>query len=476
MAGAGITINGLVKTYNKNIVLDVDHVVFENGYIYGLIGTNGVGKTTLLEIINGTLNQDYGTVECNGQHIEMVSHENGLFQDMTVSENMFLGREPYHRRLGVKTIHWAKVKRETEKILKEYELNIPVDAPVSDLSQSNQKLLEVVIALSKSPDIVIIDEPLTFLDVDQVAYLNGLIKAFVNKQRLAIYSSHRLDELFDVVDKVVTMRQGKIVGVEAAEETVLDGLLEFAERDVRKYPKRPVSLGRPILEVDGMTTDGIHKVDFELHEGEILGIIGLKGSNKSDIGKALFGAIPSEGRFRVQGSVKRIRTTTQAVEAGICYIGSANEGMFIDDSLVENIVSANVPRARKLSGSAKRLISKYYLNMLNISGDSADMSLSSMSAGNKQKVLLAKWFFSKSKIFVFNKPTSNIDIPSKVDIYNIFSDLAASGAGIILISNDLEEVAGISDRVLAIEEGEIAHELSRDELTVHHMVSVLQKW
>lgn len=473
---AGIAIRNLQKSYHGKVVLDISNTVLQMGAVYGLIGTNGVGKTTLLEIINGTVIPDKGTVDANGAEIEMVYHDSGLFQEMTVCQNVFLNRELYNRRFGIKAIDWKEMKGKTKEILVSYGLDIPVDIQVRELKASTQKLLEVIIALSKSPDILIIDEPLTLLDLEEIQYLNRLIKTYVSKDKMAVYSSHRLDELFEVVDKIITMRQGKIAAIQNAEKQVLHGLLEFAEKDVHKYPKRPVKIGPSILEVDSLTTEAIDRISFDLHEGEILGIIGLKGAYKSNIGKALFGAIPSEGRFRVDGSIKKIRSTTQAVEAGICYIGSANEGMFVEDSLIENVVSANVPRARRLSRGAKRLVSKYYLDMLNIDDNKADDSLKTMSAGNKQKVLLAKWFFSKSKIFIFNKPTANIDVPSKVDIYNIFSDLAESGAGIIMISNDLEEVAGICDRVLVIKSGDIAYELERKELSVHHMVELLQNW
>ena len=472
----GIALRHLQKTYNGNVVLDIADTVLEMGAVYGLIGTNGVGKSTLLEVINGTVIPDRGTVDVGDAAIEMVYHDSGLFQEMTVCQNMFLNREISSRRFGLKAMDWSAMRLKTREILKAYALELEPDRQVQDLDVSTQKLLEVIIALSKEPDILIIDEPLTLLDLEEIQYLNKLVKAFVSKDKMALYSSHRLDELFEVVDTIITMREGKIVGTQVADEQVLQGLLEFAEKDVHKYPKRPVVIGPSLLEVDALSTKAIKGLSFDLHEGEILGIIGLKGANKSDIGKALFGAIPSEGRFRVDGSIKKIRSTTQAVEAGICYIGSSNEGMFIQDSLIDNVVSANVPRARKLSRSAKRLVSKYYLDMLNIDDEKADDTLKSMSSGNKQKVLLAKWFFSKSKIFIFNKPTANIDVPSKVDIYNIFSDLAESGAGIILISNDLEEVAGLCDRVLVIKSGDIAYELAREDLSVHHMVKLLQSW
>lgn len=475
MNGKGIALKGITKSYNEKVVLSVENAFFKAGCIYGLIGTNGVGKTTLLEILNGSLKPDSGEVIHDG-HIEMVCHERGLFQELKVYENMYIGREKEQTRNKSPFISWSSVKKNAEETLDKFGLSVDIELPVRNLDPSMQKLLEVVIALSKNPDVLIIDEPLTLLDLNQVEYLNQLVKSFMNEDKITIYASHRLEELFQVIHEVVTMREGKIVSVQKAEEKVLHGLLEFAEKDTHKYPKRPIVMGKSILEVKGLVTDHINSIDFELRRGEILGIVGLRDAYKSSVGKALFGVIPSEGHIFVDGSEKRIRSTTHAVDAGICYIGSTNEGMFVEDSIWNNVVSANVPRARKLSRSAKKLISKYYLEMLNISNEQADRPMSDMSAGNKQKVLLAKWFFSKSKIFIFNKPTSNIDVASKVDIYNIFSDLAESGAGIIMISNDLEEIAGMCDRVLVIEEGKIKSSVERKELSVHRLVEQLQHW
>ncbi len=475
MSGKGILIENVKKAYHHNVVLNIENAVFDLGNIYGVTGTNGVGKTTLLKIINKTIEPDVGQVT-HDLRVEMVCHENGLFQDMTVYENMYLNREPRQSILGLKRIDWKQAKRKTGEILQAFGLDIDPLVHVRELKMATQKLLEVVIALSKEPDVLIIDEPLTLLDLNQVQFLNTMVKKYMTDERITIYSSHRLDELFQVVDQVVTMRDGKIVAIQEAEETILEGMLEFAEKDVHKYPKRRIAFGEEILSVRGLATDHIHRIDFELRKGEMLGIVGLRGAYKSSIGKALFGVIDFEGHIKVEGSEKRIRTTTHAVEAGICYLGSANEGMFIDDSVMDNIVSANVPRVRKLSRSAKQLISKYYLELLNVSNAGVDYLMENMSAGNKQKILLAKWFFSKSRVFIFNKPTANVDNSSKVDIYNIFTDLAETGAGIILISNDLEEIAGLCDRVLVIEAGKIKQEIQRKDLSVHNLVKALQDW
>lgn len=476
MAGKRIELLGLTKDYNGNVVLNIEKSYFECGHIYGLIGTNGAGKTTLLELISGTLTPSFGQVNHQGLSVEMIHHQAGLFQDMTIYENMFVGRERIRGNKVVRLLDWKKMKEEAAKTFDHYGLNMDVTLKAKELPTSVQKLVEIVIALWKEPDVLIIDEPLTLLDIEQVHQMNQLIQGFVNDSRMAIYSSHRWDELFKVVDRVVTMRDGKLISDQPATDSVLKGLLEFADRDTHKYPKRPIPVWPGLLEVRGLRTKHIKSLDFDLAKGEVLGIVGLKNAYKSEIGKALFGALPSEGHIRIEGSEKRIKNTATAVEAGICYIGSGKEGVFVEESVIDNVVSANVPRIRRLSRSAKQLVSKYYLDMLNVKADQIDQSVTKLSAGNQQKIQLAKWFFSKSKIFIFNKPTANVDAASKVDIYNIFADLAESGAGLILISNDLEEIAGLCDRVLVIEQGGIKEILTRKSLTVYNLVESLQNW
>lgn len=484
---SGIKIKKLKKSYNSKVVLDIEEQFLEAGKIYGLVGNNGSGKTTLLKILAGVESCDLVADTSQGASqaffsldktkVEMVYHDHGLFNDLTVCENMFIGDEPYKKHLGlVKSIDWKEMKVECQRVLDEFGLDVNALQKVSELNYSTQKLVEIVIAMNRKPDILIIDEPLVFLDINQVGQLQVLFKEYMSEERIILCSSHRLDEIIKMIDQVITLRDGKIASVDEATDSLMAGMLEFSERVVHKYPKRKVPKGGPILEVKGLRTKNVKDVTFQVMEGEILGIVGLRGAYKSEIGKALFGALPSQGRVRVMNSEKRIRSTSHAVEAGICYMGNTNEGVFLDDSIVDNIVSANIPRARKLSRSAKRLVSKYYLDLLNIGYDHENQALKTISMGNKQKILLAKWFFSKSKIFIFNKPTANIDSVSKVDIYNVFVDLAESGAGLIMISNDLEEIAGMCDRVLVIEDGKVKNQIRREDLSVHQLVKEMQNW
>lgn len=471
----GIQVLQLQQFYKAKVV-DIKQLDLYMGKSYGLIGTNGVGKTTFLKLLSGSILPDSGEIIRNNLDIEMVHHELGLFQQLTVYENMFLNREFMKTYGPIMKIDWNKVIKETKNLLEVNKVDIDPYKRVKDLDLGTQKIIEVIIAISKNPDVIIIDEPLALLDLEQVDLLNSLLKSFQNGNKMILYSSHRVDQMIQTVDEVLIMRGGSIVDQKTASEGDLTQLWEFSERDTHKYPKRYVKHGDTLLKVNKLKTQKLTNVNFDLAEKEILGIIGLKGANKSDIGRAIFGAIPHQGNMYLEGRLFKNKNTSQAVEAGICYIGHSQEGLFVEDSIYDNIISANGKRARKLNKKAKHIITKYYLDLLNVGSHTMGRQLLNLSAGNKQKVLLAKWFFSNSKVFVFDKPTANIDASSKVDVYNIFSDLAESGAGIIIISNDLEEIAGICDRVISIRDGRVTHEVQRKDLTVHHLIDILQNW
>lgn len=472
----GIEVNQVKKYYNNNKVVDIDYLALEKGNVYGLIGTNGAGKSTLLKIIAKDEKAEHGMVDLHRMKTKMLHHEIGLFQEMKVYESVFIGREMIRSFGPLKWICWRTVKEETQKILTEFGLDIDPLNQIKYLEKSTQKLLEIAIAISEAPDVLIIDEPLTLLDKDQVDILSGFVKKFMTKDRIVIYSSHRIDEMVKDVDKVITMRSGYVMDVMDANPKEMMSLWEFSEKDTHKYPKRQIRLGTNLLKVVDMNTEHLNGVRFSLVEGEILGIVGLKGSYKAEVGKALFGAIPSEGHVYMEGHLVKHKSTQHAVESGICYVGHDQEGLFPEESVHENVIAANSVRGRRLKYKSKKIISKYYLDLLNVDEEGRGGKLSNLSAGNKQKVLLAKWFFSYSRVFIFNKPTANIDTPSKVDIYNIFMDLAESGAGLVVISNDLEEVAGICDRVLVLSKGKIQQEISKEELSVNTLVEVMQNW
>lgn len=472
----GIHIRGLKKTYNGNVVVDIDELDLEPGNVYGVIGTNGSGKTTLMKAIVGSIPYDEGSIEIGDMSMQMIYHEAGLFQELSIAENVCLNRETYRKIGPLQWINWTKMYQQTKLILHKYDLDLNVKLKTKKLDLATQKILEIVIALSNNPQILIIDEPLALMDHEQVKVVHRLLKNFMTKDKIILYISHRMDELGTLANEVITLKNGHVSKKQTVTNTNYKELWEFSDKDIHRYPKRKIKQGKQLLKLENFRTDHLRNINLSLNEGQIIGIVGLKGSYKSELGKGIFGAIPYDGKISVLGKEVRIKTTAHAVEHGICYIGNSQESTFLEESIYENVVSANAKRARRLSHSAKKLITKYYLEMMNVSTSSISKSMDTMSAGNKQKILLAKWFFSRSKIFIFNRPTSNIDLPSRVDIYNIFSDLLESKAGILIISNDLEEISGICDQVIVIKDGTIREVLVEKDLSVNKLVAALQNW
>ncbi|GMQ59437.1 sugar ABC transporter ATP-binding protein [Vallitalea sediminicola] len=452
----------VTKKYGNIVAVNIESFRVYEGEIYALIGSNGSGKTTMMKILSGLESFDSGVVEllCEDK-IFMIHHETSLFQELKVYENMFMNDEPKIGISKLKIVDWKKIRERTIKILDEYGLKIDIDTKVKYLSVATQKVLEIVVALAMESKIIIIDEPLALLDKNESEQLNKLIKKIKEKGMTVIYISHRMDEILEIADHITVLNKGIIIQDDIKEKYDKSQLIRYMVgiKKRERYPKRNFKIGRELLRVENLSTKVISDINFSVNEGEILGITGLRGSHKSSIGLALFGAMDFNGNIYIEDRKAKISSTHQAVNNGICYIGDKNEGVFYDNSIYENMTSANVKKIRALSRSAKKLITSHYVEMMNITPNDIRVRLRNLSAGNKKKVMLSKWLFSNSKIFIFNKPTANIDVASKIDIYNIFMDLASSGAAIIMISNDFDELIGMSDRIVIMDQGKMVAEL-----------------
>lgn len=461
-----IEVRYLVKKYDNNCVLDIDYLKFEPSKVYGVMGANGSGKTTLMRIVAGIEKFDSGEVLSKGKIIQMLEHEVALFQELSIYENIFVNKHKYKTILGIKFMDWKTMKKDAQKLLDQHGLKISANKKVFQLERSVQKLLEIILLISSAADFVIIDEPFNYLDQNQTRYLKELIVSFKETGKTVICISHDMDEIIQIVDETIVIRNGKLVGCLTAEEAK-----KGIESTGNRYPKRKVSLGKTIFQTVGITNEQVSNISFELREGEILGIVGFKGSHKSYLGKVLFGAAHAKGDIYIDSKKLRIKSTYQVVKKGVCYIGSSSEGVFLDDTIMNNMTSANTKRSSVLDNQSKKIIAQYYMDMLNIKPLDIEERLSKLSSGNKQKVLLAKWFISNSRVFIFNRPTAHVDVSSKVDIYNIFMDLAESKKGLILISNDLDEIVGMCDTVLVLKNGEISKSLKAEDVTIENIMA-----
>jgi ribose transport system ATP-binding protein len=481
-----VEMKNICKQFDGNYILKSVDFTVNSGEVHALIGGNGAGKTTLMKILAGVLEGDSGEIYIKGQKaniknviqaqkhgIEMIFHETSFFSDMNVYENLYINREPTFQLGFIKLIRWRKIYNETKKHLKKFNIDIDPTTKMKDIDPGKQKILEVIRAIIHNAGIVIMDEPTAALDENGAEILFSLIDYLKSMGVAIIYISHRVDEIRKISDRISVLRNGMLVATVKTGEINTNGIIKMMVGDGfdDRYPKLRVHIGKEVLRVESLNSNRIKDISFSLRSGEILGIAGLRGSGRTTLAKSLFGAEPYDsGEIFVRGKKIKIGTTEQAVENGICYItqNGIAEGLFPDAEIYKNIMAANhkvSKSGRKLNTRLEKLISAQYIDMLDIRPASVDEKVGNLSAGNQKKVLMAKWLFTNSKVFIFNQPTSNIDTCSKVDIYNILNELVRTGASIILISNELPEIIGMSDRILVMFNGRIVKELQRGEAT-----------
>lgn len=485
-----VEMKNITKSYHfsDKILDNVDFTVYK-GMVHALVGANGSGKTTLMKILAGMIEADeaghgYGgdiyidgkrsdynsIIQAQEQGIYMVSHETGLFQELNVYENMYINKEPVLKFGPFSMIQWKKIYQDTNSFLKKYGLDINPAQKVRSLTAAQQRTLEVIRAMVRNARVLIIDESAVYMDKHEMDAFYQLIAMAKGKQTAVIYISHRIEEIMNIADYVSVLKDGKIAATMRHDETTARDIIKMlAGRTVRnKYPKMSVEIGQEVLSVRNVKSDFVKDLSFSLNKGEIIGLAGLRGSGRTTLAEVLFGAKSYRGEIEVGQQRRSIHSTESAVKNGICYIGGSgiDEGLFHNIAISENITSVNMAHHRKrLTKSFKRYIAAHYIDLLNIKASGGDEIVKNLSAGNKKKVLLAKWLFSNSQIFIFNQPTANMDAASKIDIYNIFNELLRKGCSIIMISNDFSELIGMCDRILVMSNGRIVKELDQQEAT-----------
>ncbi|MDK2799061.1 MAG: ribose transport system ATP-binding protein [Clostridiales bacterium] len=473
------------KYFNgKCVIKDIDYKIYK-GKVHALIGPNGSGKTTLMKILAGIYKQDDGDIffqgdiiefnnplEAQKKGIEMIFHEGSLFQELNIYQNMFINREPMKKLGPVHVINWKKIRTKTISILKQYQLDINPSDKVKTLAVATQRILEIVRALIHDAKLIIIDEPMVAMDKLEIDFLHNLINKMKKTGISVVYVSHQIENVFAIADYISVLRDGQMVATVKRSEFNSSSIIKMMARKElsNRFPKRPIAIGEEMLRVNNLTTKNLKNISFSIREGEIIGLAGLRGSHRIEVAKALFGIIDYKGDIFIKTVKKSIYSTEQAVQNGICYIGHGekDEGIFYDAAVYANITAANTrfsSRKRKINKSFKKYISAHYIDLLDIRPSNIEELVGNLSAGNRKKVLLAKWLFSNSKIFIFNQPTANIDSSSKVDIYNIFGELLQTGASIIMISNDFSELIGMCDRIFVMNNGRIMKELAQNQAT-----------
>jgi len=478
MAEALLGMQGITKEFPGVLALDgVDFDLYE-GEVHCLVGENGAGKSTLMKILSGAYSKNKGKVYMRGRETEITDPHQGrmlgisviyqeldLVPSLSVAENIFLGNEIYTQW---RTISWRKIKIEAKKLLNSLGMDFPVDTPVRDLSIAHQQFVATARALSLKSQILVMDEPSAVLTGKELDLLFETIRRLKERGLGIIYISHRLAEVFEIGDRITILRDGKRVKEAQLKEITLDEVVRhMVGREIKDYFfKEKVPVGENVLTVKNLKREGIlHNISFELRKGEILGISGLVGAGRTELARAIVGGDPiDEGEIFLDGEKVSIKSPSHALNLGIGLIPEdrKRDGLLLSRSVEENIslpILRGITRFWVINFGKLFETVRHFIDYLRIMTPSLDQLVGSLSGGNQQKVVLAKWLASKCKILVMDEPTRGIDVGAKVEIYHLMNNLVKEGVSLIFISSELPEILSLSDRIVVMCEGRITREL-----------------
>ena len=477
-----LRMQGIRKTFPGVVALDNVNLDVRSGTVHSLMGENGAGKSTLMKCLIGMYTPDEGTVELAGdivrfkdtkdglEHgISMIHQELSPVPEMMVAENIWLGREP-RGRLGL--LSPAAMFRKTRELFDEWKINIDPKARMKDLTVSKQQMVEIAKAISYDAKIIIMDEPTSAIPEREVAHLHGMIKRLTDFGVAIIYITHKMDEVFRISDDITVFRDGKHVGSYPAKELDRDKLIKLmVGRELTDlFPKEEAEIGDVVLSVQGLTRGSVVKdVSFELHRGEILGLAGLMGAGRTEALETIFGIEKADsGEVVLNGKTLRIKQPSDAIRAGMALLTEDRKlnGIMGVLSVRDNITAAALPRYSPrgvLRVGEMRKDSEDQREKLRIKTPSLSQLIKNLSGGNQQKALISRWLLTVPDVLMIDEPTRGIDVGAKSEIHRLMSMLAQEGKAIIMVSSELPEVLGMSDRILVMHEGRISGELSREE-------------
>ncbi|MDA5109213.1 sugar ABC transporter ATP-binding protein [Brevibacillus thermoruber] len=473
------------KSFPGVKVLDGVQLNLKRGEVLALMGENGAGKSTLMKILGGIYQRDGGTIVVKGQTqenmtpdiaakrgIAIIHQELNLIPHLSVMENIFLGREFTYGKSGF--VNWSRMRTEAKRWLEQLAIDLDPATPVGELSVGQQQMIEIAKALSMQADILVLDEPTAALTNREIDALFDVIAALKRKGVGMIYISHRMEEIFQISDRITVLRDGRYVGTVRTAETSLDELVKMmVGREITdRFPKVEVKPGEERLRMENLTVRGkLSGISFSVRSGEIVGVAGLMGAGRTEMAKALFGAERIDGgAIFVDGKPVRISQPIDAIRAGIALVTEdrKEEGLVLPLSVRENIALPNLAKLASLgvmNRRAEQALSDETIRRLLIKTAGGEQAAGSLSGGNQQKVVIGKWLATQPKILILDEPTRGVDIGAKKEIYDIMNRLAQEGVAILMISSELPEVLGMSDRVLVMHEGRITGSFSRAEAT-----------
>jgi ABC-type sugar transport system ATPase subunit len=473
----------VVKQFPGVLALDQVDLFVKPGEVMAVIGENGAGKSTLMKIISGALTSDSGQVVLDGKvvppsmkpkdrleiGIAIIYQELNYLNEMSIAENLFLGRTQVKGPLRL--VDYKKMKRESEDLLKSFNMDYNPITLMKDLSVAEKQMIEILRAVSQDVKVLIMDEPTSALNEVETRRLFEFIVDLRSKGVAIIYISHKLEEVFELADRVQVMRDGKNVGVRTISETNTNELVTLmVGREITDmYPKEDYEIGETVLKVENLNCNIARDISFEVKKGEVLGLFGLIGSGRDETVEGIIGIRDLEsGEITLEGKKVKIKNPIEAKTLGIGYIPSdrKQDGLVLVNTVKNNLtitVLDEVCKGGVIRSKLERDYCDTWIGKLDIKTPSRLAQVDSLSGGNQQKVVIAKWLLTNPKVLIMNDPTRGIDVGAKVEIYKVMEELCKAGISIIMVSSELPETMGITDRMMIFTDGRIVGEVSRSE-------------
>jgi rhamnose transport system ATP-binding protein len=484
-----LELRSISKAFGAVVALANASLTLQRGSIHALVGENGAGKSTIVKIIAGLYQRDTGDFDLDGASVNFTStaqskaagiaviyQEPTLFPDLSVTENIFMGRQP---TLSLGRIDRKLMRSQALGLFARLGVRIDPDRPTQGLSIADQQIIEIAKAISLDATVLVMDEPTAALSGVEVERLFAVARSLRDEGRALLFISHRFDEVFDLCDTVTVMRDGEYINTSPIADTTVDEIVRrMVGRDVTTlFPKEDAVIGAEILQVSGLTEAGVfHDVSFSVRSGEIVALAGLVGAGRSEIARAVFGVDPySAGTVSIAGTRVPKRNPAAAMRLGLALVPEdrRKQGLVLESSVARNTTMAirrSLTRFGLLFSPAENRAAREWASRLEVKSAALDTEVGTLSGGNQQKVVLAKWLATNPTVLIVDEPTRGIDVGTKAEVHRLLSRLAGQGMAILMISSELPEVLGMADRVLVVREGRITAEIDRADATAESVM------
>ena len=486
-----IEMRNIHKSFGTNRVLTGVDFDLREGEVHALMGENGAGKSTLMNILTGLHSRDEGTILIDGKEtyfsnpkeaeengVAFIHQELNIWRDMTVLDNLFIGKE---KTSALGFLNMKQMKELAKEQFRKLAVTIPLPQEAGECSVGQQQMIEIAKALMTNAKVIIMDEPTAALTEREIQKLFEVINALRKEGVSIVYISHRMEEIFAICDRITVMRDGKTVDTKPIPETSFDEVVrKMVGRELtERYPARQPSPGDVVLEVKNISRKGrFENVNFSVRSGEIVGVSGLMGAGRTEMMRAIFGLDPLDsGEVWIRGQKVTIRKPDDAVKHGIGFITEdrKDEGLVLDFSVRENMALPNLFSFSSkgfISGKKEQEFVETLVKRLQIKTHTTETAARNLSGGNQQKVVIAKWIGIGPKVLILDEPTRGVDVGAKREIYQLMNELTERGVAIIMVSSELPEVLGMSDRILVVHEGRITGELDGTTATQEHIMTL----